>query len=158
MAAILTSVADAVVSAINAGTFVRSFVAERGYDVTADLEDLYGVLRVDVVPANETNRQDTRTTREYRPQIDVGVRYKFHPADEDNQGLIAVSEVDAYVELLEQINNHLLSTTYRRLPDYRSAVCVGSEIPAPWIPKDLIGIRQYTGILRMTYSVEKELA
>lgn len=158
MSSVYISTADAVVAAINAGSFVRTFEATRGYDVTADLEGLYGQLRVDVVPAKYDQRQDTRSSIEYRPQIDVGIRYKFAQSDESNQGDIQFDEIDAYVELLEQINEHLRKPAYRRLPGYTAAVLLSSEIRAPWLPKHLSAWRQYTGLLRLTYSIEKELS
>ena len=162
MASVYISTADAVVTAINAGvsagSFIRSFEAARGYDVTADLEDLYGQLRVDVVPAPIPGGINSRGGFVYQPQIDIGIRYKFGQPDENNQGLIQLGEIDAYVELLEQINEHLRSAAYRRLPAYTSACCMKSEIRAPWIQKHLLAWRQYTGLLRLTYFVEKDLS
>jgi hypothetical protein len=90
-------------------------------------------------------------------QIDIAVRYRFGSSEQETDGSIDVDEIKVYVDLLEEIGEVLADRDNRILSDKIDAVWTGNEIRVPWVPDHLRQNRQYTGILRATYVVDKDV-
>jgi sulfite reductase beta subunit-like hemoprotein len=105
-----------------------------------------------------TAEADSRSSLAYNALIDVAVRYKFAAATQ----IYATQEIDLtyieeYVDLLEAIAEHLATPGNRALTAKTDATWLRNEMRAPWVPEHIREHRQYTGIVRATYYVAKDL-
>lgn len=155
--ALLISLAKAVTSELDGGSFSQEFTPERSYgDWEMTLED-NDTLHVDVVPVKWTARKVTQASYEYECLVDVGIRIRFL-AQEAATGRVPVATVDPYVRLLEELAEFFAifipSQDGRQLTDLPEAILDadgGLEIRTSKL--DLK--RQYTGILRLKFLVDR---
>ena len=90
MSAKIIDIADAVAALLNAGSFSRTFTAERHVLAEFDLGALQ-TLRVSVVPRGLSIAPASRSQRTYDYQVDVGIQE--HVASlADVDGLLALTE------------------------------------------------------------------
>lgn len=149
--------AEAVKALIDAATTLsKSFTPSFVYDTELPLEDADS-LHVDVVLAGGSQVPDSRISLRYEVLVDVAVRYRFGTSEQETDGSIDVDEIEAYMALLEEIAELLADPDNRSLATKTTATWVGNEIRFPWVPAHLSQYRQYTGILRATYAVAKDL-
>ena len=157
MAAVDLDIADAVTTALAAGTFSKQFTPVRSYAEWDDaLEDL-NELHVDVVPL-QTGPQiihDERGGVEYTCQIDIGVRYRFGTSEQESMtGRVDVVEVDGLKLLLEEIAEFFIPV---RLSDTNLATWKATDIQQSWSRPHLKNFRQYFGFVRLTFLADKAL-
>lgn len=153
---VLHDIAVAVRIMLDTHGFSKPFDARLTYDTELQLEDL-DTLHVDLVAAGLSTIPESRSSLEYNAQIDVAVRYRFGVLEHDTDGSIDVEEIAPYLALLEEIGEYLADPDNRRPPFKADAVWIGNEIRAPWVPEQLRNNRQYTGIMRATYALEKDV-
>lgn len=153
----LHDTAEAVKTLIDGATLTLAFTPSFVYDTNLELEDT-DTLHVDVVAAGLSCVPDSRVSLRYEALVDVAVRYRFGTADQvAATGAIDVTKIEPYTALLEEIAELLADPDNRKLATKTVATWVGSEIRYPWVPEHLRTMRQYTGILRATYVVAKDL-
>ncbi len=133
--------------------------AERSYaDWELGLTDA-GELHVDVVAVTTEQKTElvARGARaRYTVPIDIAVRYRFGEQDQDDQsGRIDVAKIDGLVLLVEQIHEQFLPN---RLTEFTDAVWVETKILVCPLLKHLRELRQFTGIVRVTFEAVKDLA
>ena len=138
---VITDLADAVAASLNAGSFGMPFTAERLHQPSFDLAEL-AELHVSVVPKSQTITNATRQHSFFDCAIDVGVQKKV--ADD--------SEVDALLDLVEEIADHL---RLKRLDDYPTAAWLSIEHEPVVASEHLDQNRQLTSVLTVTYRVKR---
>lgn len=159
MPAVLVDVADAVKEELKLGTFACEIFPERSYaDWEMRLEDI-DKTQVDVVPVGVRRTElDARQTLLYLCDVDVGVRRRFSGDDTDDYtGRVELSEVDTLVLLVEQLHEYMTDADNngRRLTEYTSAVWQECDIRSSFVRDHLREMRQFTGIIRVSYEVSK---
>jgi hypothetical protein len=137
MSSQLITIADAVVTALNAASFSQTITAVRSYVATRDLKDSDS-LTVDVMPVEMTKEIQTRTTdiESYTVRVIVQKR-----TDTD-----ANATLDALSLFVEEIADLLLAT---RLAS-PTVMCLAVEV----IPFSLVDIRernQFAASVTATY-------
>lgn len=153
----LHDTADAVKTLLDGATLSKAFDPRFVYDTNLPLEDA-DQLHVDIVAAGLACTADSRVSLRYEVAIDIAVRYRFGTIEQDAvDGSIAVDEIKPYADLLEEIGELLADPDNRKLTDQTVATWVGNEIRFPWVPDHLRQNRQYTGIIRATYLVAKDV-
>lgn len=152
----LHDTAKAVRDLINSGSFTKSFEAVLSYDTDLLLEDA-GDIHVDVVAGSLDCLADSRVSLQYACGIDVAVRYRFGVVEQGADGQIRISKIEEYLDLLEEIGEYLADPDNRALATKATAGWQKNDIQAPWVPEHIRTQRQYTGILRATYHVAKDL-
>lgn len=148
--------AAAVKTLIYGATLSKTFDPRFVYDTDLPLQEA-DTLHVDVVLAGLSCAPDSRVSLQYRVLVDIAVRYRFGTSEQETDGSIDVDEIEEYVALLEEICELLADPDNRRLTTKTAATWVGNEIRFPWVPDHLRSHRQYTGILRATYLVCKDV-
>jgi len=154
--AVLVAAAEAVKTAFNGHVFsVTPLVAERSYaDWDLALEDA-GTLRADIVQAGYAKiEMATRGEIRYEPFVDVGIRKRFGEGDQAANGRIDVADIDALVLLVEEVNEFFLGEI---LSDSRGSAWKACAIRANPVTKHLRELRQFTGILRLTFDSLKAI-
>lgn len=167
--AVLVAVAKAVAKELETASLGRTFTVERSY---ADWdEELPGLseLRLDVVPVPTVgHEQFTRGLWRYVVQVNLVLRKRLTIAEQDAPtGKLLAAEVDSLVELLQRIGEYFApiqpGQSGRRLADLPEAVWLpadgdarGFEMPAAYVREHLREMRQYTGVVRLTYAVPRE--
>lgn len=160
MASVLCAVVEAVKDLLqagdDAGAFIKTINPQRSYDAKLLLEDA-GVLHVDVVLGQTAVPLRSRTEIAYDINVDIGVRKVFDASDEDAvTGKVAIAAVDNLIYLVEQINEYLASKARRSLAS-ALAVWKSAELVLPWDAEHLHQARQFTSILRVVYSVARDV-
>jgi hypothetical protein len=164
MAARICAVGDAIVALLEAGEAAGAFAVaiqtERVWDSRQALEDL-SVVSVLVIPVRCKYSPEAEETYDDEMVFDIIVRKKFGPS-QITDGDVDRQYIDQYVELLETIQEYLAYPTRRRLTNYQQACWIGPRdtgatrdlgIVAPVSQDDLVNLKQYTGQLRVMYSV-----
>lgn len=148
--AVSVAVAKGVTSQLAVAELSQAFAPERSYaDWDIQLEELDS-LRVDVV-AVQTEQQAERNSRgsmAYQIPIDVAVRKRFGGGAER----VPLDEIDALVLLVEEIYE---SFELRRLADFDAAAFVEAKVIVNPDKAALRGLRQFTGIVRLTFEATK---
>lgn len=157
MVAVDLEIADAVVTALRAGTFSRAIDPVRSYaEWEEQLEDL-GTLHVDVVPlqTGPATELDDRGSVQYTCEVDIGVRYRFGTAEQESTtGRVDVADVDACKLLVQEIAEFFITD---RFADSPFAVWQETEIKLGWSRKHLRTMRQFFGFVRLTFTATREL-
>jgi len=170
MASIIVQVAEGVRSAIQDGLdndafIVTGFVPERSYaDWDIELEAV-GELHVDVVAVTGEIGSEFSTGESiaYTVPVDIGVRKRLESQDQEAHNDRVINEaVDELVELTEQIHEYFHPQERSgeepgRLPAYEEAVFTGAAIRTVANRQHLHAFRQFTGIVRVTYRVDKTI-
>lgn len=157
MAAVDLEIADAVVTALEAGTFSKSIEPVRSYaEWDEELKD-FDELHVDVVPlqTGPATELDDRSSVEYTCEIDVGVRYRFGPSEQESTtGRIDTSDMDACKLLVQEIAEFFITD---RFADSPFAIWQNTEIKLGWSRKHLRQMRQFFGFVRLTFLATRAL-
>lgn len=145
----LLSVADAVVSTLNAAvlaeTLSPAFTAERLYQPAFELPDM-ATLHVSVVPRTKTTKPLTRSRNIDVYTIDVGIQKKFNAVTgpEINTALDPlVTLVDAIVTLFDKT----------RPATFPSAICTARKPDPIYAPEHMEHLRQFTSIVALEFTV-----
>lgn len=152
---VLVDVADALVWELTTRPFSLAFACERSYaDWELPLEESADALRVDVAPVGTMPADlDTREASEYRPACDIVVRRRMLPANYvTSTKRLSLAKVDELVKLVEEIHDFLCAERLSKLPD---AVWQETRILAAYKPSHLRTYHQFTGIVRVTYAIDK---
>lgn len=136
-------IADAVVGAIQTGSYGEPIAVERKYRPAFELTELTQV-QVTVVPRSMTITTATRDSSYFDCAIDVGVQKKVN-ADE-------VEDLDLLMALVEQIADQL---RMKRLDDAPEAACVSIENEPVFASEHLDQQRVFTSVLTVTYRVRR---
>ena len=139
--AVITALADAVMSELNAATFSQAVNAERHYLPQFDLPEMK-TLHVTVVPKGVALGTSDRSRGQGDYSIDVAVQKRF-TSD-------ANTELDPLTTLVEEIADHFRS---RRLAGYPSAAWLKTDLAVLYAPEHMAGLRQFTSVLTITYRV-----
>ena len=176
--AALVQVADTVTAMLRAApadTFTQPFAPDypqRSYaDWDLPLEEVpppnLGRLLCDVVPAGasvKTELED-RGAIKYKVPVDIVLRLKFGP---NIAGRLDVAAVDPYVELVEQIHAYFCGermalavpddglTPLTTEEEQQSMSWESTDILAAYRKDHLRQYRQFTGIVRVTFSFTKD--
>jgi hypothetical protein len=138
---VITDIADAVTTSLNAATFSEDFTAERLHQPSFELTELQS-LHVSVVPKALEIRNASRQHSFWDCTIDVGIQQKV---DDD-------ARVDELVAFAEEIANHL---RLKRLADYPLAAWMAIEHDPVVASEHLDQHRQLTSVLTVTYRVKR---
>jgi len=138
--AVVTNIADAVVSELQTGTFSMSFTPRRLYVPKFELTD--AALRVSVVPKAVDIERLNRSNNQEDFSIDVAVQKKLKTA--------ANTEIDALVELTGEIADFL---RHKRLAAFPCAIWIRTQNAPIYAPDHLEEWRQFTSLLTFTYRV-----
>lgn len=132
----ITLVAQAVVDALNAGTYSQSFVATRAYRVAPELNDPK-VLRVAVVPRGIEYGVIGRGAVQTEIQIDIGIHKKVE---------LTMGPLDAAMALVEEIALSL------RVPQLFGVYQWVSTANVPiYSPDHLDQAKEFLSILTVTF-------
>jgi len=157
VAAVDLDIADAVTTALKAGTFSQSISPVRSYAEWDDaLEDL-DELHCDVVPlqTGPVTVLQERGGVEYMCQIDIGLRKRFGTSDQETQtGRVDIEEIDGLKLLLQEIAEFFMTD---RLTDTNLATWQETNIQQSWSRPHLKNFRQYFGFVRLTFLADKAL-
>jgi len=136
---LITEIADAVVAALNSGTFSQPFTAQRLYVPNFDLKDMKD-LHVSVVPRGVELSTASRSLLQHDVQIDVAVQKKL-PAD--TAGDMAVT--DELMGLTQEIADFL-----RNVGNFGDAQWVKTENKPVYSSEHLEQLRQFSSVLILT--------
>jgi hypothetical protein len=157
MASELEQVADALCQELVDGSFSMDFAPEVTFDAAMRLEDAE-TLHVDVVPVRSEPERQTRGQVTWTNYCDIGIRYRFGTSHQDS----GTGKVDnAHVHLLLELEQEIVEAVYsvERLTNYPSAVIAyGPEVRVGWVPKHMVEWNQFTGIVRVGFRTETEIA
>jgi hypothetical protein len=136
--AVILDIADAVVAAINGGTFSQPVAAERHYQPKFELSEMTD-LKVSVVPRGLVSKTLDRGRDSFDYQIDVAVQQKTD---------MTPAALDALMGLVEEMADH-----FRRqsLAGYPQARCVEVKNEPVYSLEHLDELRQFTSVLTMTF-------
>jgi hypothetical protein len=138
--ATIVAIADAVVAELNAASFGQPLAAARHYQPVFELSEMTE-LRVSVVPRSIVSKGLDRTRDSFDYRIDVAVQRKVEPS---------VGNLDALVELVEAVADHLRS---HPLAGYPAARCTEAVTEPVYAAEHLDEFRQFTSVLTLTYRV-----
>lgn len=156
------SVATAVLAMVSDADLSQKFTAERSYaDWELELTD-YSRLHVDVVPVMNDQLVDLAARGiaagakvNYTVPIDIAVRYRFGQDEQDDTtGRIPNAAVDSLVALVVDIAELF---TKQRLTDFTAGVHQETRITANPVKQHLHQLRQFTGIVRVTFRVDRTI-
>jgi len=139
----IVDIADAVVGAIQAGSYGEPVTVERKYRPAFELADLTQV-HITVVPRSMSITTATRDSGYFDCAIDVGVQKKVN-ADQ-------AEDIDALMTLVEQIADQL---RMKRLNDAPEAAWVSIENEPAFASEHLDQQRVFTSVLTVTYRVRR---
>jgi hypothetical protein len=160
--AVEVTVAKAVVSELAAATLSQKITPVRSWadwvqPLEVDDTCKENTLYVDVVPVATAQEIEasSRSTIAYTCPVDVAVRMKFGADRQDQDtGRIAIEEVDALMLLVQEIHERF---TLTRMQDFDAAAWQGTKrLVAPHKPH-LRDIRQFTGIVRVSFRVDRKV-
>jgi hypothetical protein len=134
----IVDIADAVVTALNVGTFSQSFQAVRHYQPVYELKDM-GTLHVSVVPKGIELELFTRAQVQADVQIDIGVQKKL--------ASLEGAEVDPLMHLVDEIGDYFRTHALAGTP----AVWFKTENVPIYAPEHLAKLRQFTSVLTLTF-------
>lgn len=157
--AVQVSVAKAVASLLEAATFSQPIEVSRNYgeqDATLQLEEPSpNYVDVVAVTTKQTADLSARSKLKLDVPIDIALRRKFPAAEQDTQtGAIVVDDIDGLAFLFEEM---FLAFVKVSLPAFDSAIWQTTEITVVPDLKQLREWRQFTGVIRVTFRVDKEV-
>jgi hypothetical protein len=138
--AVILDIADAVVAALNSGTFSQPVVAERHYQPRFELSEMTN-LKVSVVPRSLSSRSLDRGRDSFDYQIDVAVQQKTD---------MSQAALDALMTLVEEIADHFRT---QPLAGYPQARCTEVKNEPVYALEHLDELRQFTSVLTLTFRV-----
>jgi hypothetical protein len=160
--AVEVSVAKAVVTELAAATLSQKITPVRSWaDWVQPLETddtcKENTLYVDVVPVATAQEVEasSRSTLRYTCPIDIAVRKKVGADRQDEDtGRIVIEEIDSLMVLVQEIHELF---TLARMQDFDAAAWQGTKrLVAPHKPH-LRDMRQFTGIVRVSFRVDRKV-
>ena len=145
MASIITTIADAVVAAMNGAIFSRAFTAQRSYLPIFDLKDMVD-LHVTVVPKGVSTEASSRNASQEEYQIDVAVQQKVDS--------LQAESIDPLMALVQEIVDfwRLRRVTVGAVP----AACVKAANLPVYAPEHLSQLQQFTSIVTLTFRMVRQ--
>lgn len=141
--ALITDIADEIVSSLNTHTFRQAFTAERAYAPSFELKDMQ-TLHVTVVPASAAL---TLTARGPLTQTDmeifVGVQKRLSSDVE-----MDIAQLDSLMGLVEEISDFIKGKKV-----FEEAVWIGTDNDPIYSPEHIKQMRQFTSVLTFTYRI-----
>lgn len=141
MAATLIAIADAVAATLNAATFGQPLTAVRSYQPEYGPADT-GTLRVSVVPEAVDAERKTRATFEEDHRVSVLFQHRTDMTD---------SELDALMELVEEVADHLKETPLTGVSGAAAVQCVAVSNAPVFAQDRLAELREFCSLLVATY-------
>jgi hypothetical protein len=139
---VITDIADAVTAELNGLDPQSPLAAVRSAKAPEfELPDMK-TLRVTVVPRGWESQTATRAAAQCDYQIDIGVQKKLAAGDNP--------EIDGLLGLVERIADHFRTHRLTAMPN---AVWVGCENSPLYSPEHMKELRQFTGVLTLTFRV-----
>jgi hypothetical protein len=156
MPAILVSTADAVLNALADHRFSQEFEPVRSYaDWELPLED-QDQLHADVVPVGSPDMElETRGSVGYVPQVDIVIRKRLASDQQEADGTLILPDIDDLVFLVQEIAEYFMAD---RLSEFDEAAWERTQMLAAFKPSHLRQYRQFTGIVRLTFKAQTDLA
>jgi len=139
----LITIAEAVVTRLNAGDYSQEFTAERKYVPKYDLKDVK-TLQVAVVPRSQAIARASRTEDYFDCAAHVGVMKKVDPDDLD--------EVDALCLLVQEILDELRG---KPITDPIQAAWLSIANEPAWDPEHMDQLRQFTSVITVNYRLRR---
>ena len=158
MTAKAVRIADAIAAELNAATLSMPIEARVRYVLDETLEDAGAAgVKVDIAIATGASELSDRDALGYVDAFDLAIRKRLTSSDIDQEtGEPIASRMSDLISLVEEINETLAAS--ERLNSYDAAIWQDSEIRAFWVPAHVRQYNQFTGVLRVRYSVEESLA
>lgn len=138
---VISDIADAVVTEINAGEFSQSVEADRSYLPVFDLQEMDD-LHVTVVPRSVTTLPGGRAHNQHDYAIDVAIQKKLDAVSND--------DIDTLLGLVQELADQF---RFKRLTDYADAVWLKTENVPLYSPEHLEQLRQFTSVLTITFRI-----
>ena len=161
MSAVEVDVAEAIADELNAEDFGVVFTATRNYaDASVLLTDLQ-TLHVDVVPWKAELELVSRGELEYTVETDILIRQRIGMIEQDlYSGEIPNDVIDDLLELRQKIGEFFAPSQQtnqsgRVLSAMPKAAWQSTRCMASYVRPHLKQNRQFTGWLRVTYSVQR---
>lgn len=157
--AVSVAIAQAVADEIGQIEFGgQPIAAVRSYaDWELELSDA-GTLNIDVVAVSTEQKSELLARgakAKYVIPIDIAVRYRFDPSQQDDDtGRIDLEQIDQLVLLVETLHEQFLPN---RLTEFQAGVWIETKILVCPVLKHLRELRQFTGIVRVTFEAAKDL-
>jgi len=143
----IVQVAAAATAELNAAELSQEFTAERGYQPRVDLPDL-AALHVTVMAKALRIAVATRAEAACEYDVDVAVQQRF-TADADEAAKRA--EMDALMQLVEEIGDLFFAERLTGLEEGGSAMCVATANDPIYVPEHLQELHQFTSVLTLTF-------
>lgn len=145
------AVSQAMTDAINAASLGIDVKAERSYADWDDTLQEMDELHIDVVPVMHSDCElETRGEVKYTTLVDIGVRKRFSPETQVN-GKLPQEDLDSLVKLTEKLHELFVMS---RIDAY-SAAWSSTDSRTSYVRKHLRELRQFTGIVRVGWRVNK---
>ncbi len=143
----IATLADAVKTSLNDGTFSQEFTAERKYIPAMKLEDLAedGGVIVLVVPRSNDIENVTRVDRMKTVEITIGVQKKLTQTCDPGAESGNV-ELDAMLLLVEEIAAHFNGK-------YGDATWIRTSNDPIYDPEDLLERRTFASLVTVTFKL-----
>lgn len=160
MSSVLIQVADALVDTLNAmawsGTTYEarlSFAAAYDEELSDGDEE---AIQLDVIVPEEFDdvSLDTRGTIKRVATFDVVIRRKFRQQDNDAAGAIDTDQLKELIELGEKLSK---AATFARMTDAADAAWTDSDHNPIYRRDHLRQLRQFTGVVAITFEIESDL-
>lgn len=142
MSAVCLDIRDALVAVLNAQSWTKEFTAVTGYVPRYQLKDM-DTLHVTVVASNIESEREARNLRQEEYEVQVGIQQRFSAE---------AADCDALVALGQEIGDYLFANP--ALSGYPAAALWKWKF-YPYYAEDLVSRRQYTGVLVLTYRVDR---
>jgi hypothetical protein len=139
----LVEIADAVVAALQAGTYSQPIAPARKYLANYEIKDLEPTVVVTVIPRNSVSSPASRTTCQYDHTLDLAVQKKISGDDED---------LDDLMGLVDEIERSLRLQTVTTASD-KKAKWTATASEAAYDLKHLEEKRVFTSVMSLTYRV-----
>jgi len=140
MAAVISQIADAVVTRLNVPSrFSVPVAAERVFDVSHSLETLAG-LKVSVLTRAWSGEAAARKLRQNDHEIQVGVQQRVEAT---------AAGCDPMLALVEEIVDHFLSDL--SLAGVPSVKLAGASVDPVFVPEHLDEFGVFTSVITLTY-------
>jgi hypothetical protein len=147
--ATVIDIADAIVTDLNAGSFLFPFTAERWYVPIRDLKDLTNETQptISVVPLTVAGTLLSRGGQ-FMEQYDVGIGIQKSIGGGQMTPAQIIAACDPLMTFCEQLMNFFAA---KALLSYPSAVCTQHKLEPIYSPQHLDERRVFTSVLTLTF-------
>jgi hypothetical protein len=97
---------------------------------------------------------ETRGSIGYAPQVDIVIRKRMAAGQQEADGTLILPDVDDLVFLVQEIAEYFVVD---RFGDLESIAWQRTQILAAFKPSHLRQHRQFTGVIRLTFSAQNDL-